>query len=235
MGTLKEDEIGIWKKWKHSGDTQFANQLLKSMDPFLQSYVNKYSGAPLPRPAIESQARLLALKAFSTYKPNMGAQLNTHVGHELKHLHRYVLEYQNIGKIPENRGIAISKFKNIKSHLNEKLNRDPTVLELADELQWSPAEVGRMQSELRADLTINQGKEEAFFDSQYNLTDTSRDMVEFVYWSSSPEEQKVMGYWFGLGGNPKLSMEDMAKKLHKTPEEIKEISKRIAQKVKESM
>jgi DNA-directed RNA polymerase sigma subunit (sigma70/sigma32) len=115
------------------------------------------------------------------------------------------------------------------------LNRDPTVLELADELQWSPAEVGRMQSELRADLTINQGKEEAFFDSQYNLTDTSRDMVEFVYWSSSPEEQKVMEYWFGLGGNPKLSMEDMAKKLHKTPEEIKEISKRIAQKVKESM
>jgi DNA-directed RNA polymerase sigma subunit (sigma70/sigma32) len=205
------------------------------MDPFLQSNVNRYSGAPLPRPAIESQARLLALKAFETYNPKMGTQLNTHVGHELKHLHRYVLEYQNVGKIPENRGIAISKFKNIKSHLTEKLNREPTVLELADELQWSPAEVGRMQSELRADLTINQGKEEAFFDSQYNLTDASRDMVEFVYWSSSPEEQKVMEYWFGLAGTPKLTIEQMARKLHKTLEEIKEISKKIASRVKESM
>jgi DNA-directed RNA polymerase sigma subunit (sigma70/sigma32) len=235
MSTLKENEINIWKKWHRTKDPSYANQLLTSMDPFLQSYVNKYSAAPLPRPAIESQARLLALKAFSTFKPTMGTQLNTHVGHELKHLHRYVLEYQNVGKIPENRGIAISKFKNIKSHLTEQLNREPTVLELADELQWSPAEVGRMQSELRADLTINQGKEEAFFDSQYNLTDTSRDIVEFVYWSSSPEEQKIMEYWFGLGGTPKLSIEEMAKKLHKTPEEVKEISKRIAQRVKESM
>jgi RNA polymerase primary sigma factor len=235
MTTLKQDEIDIWKKWKRTNDPQFSNQLLTSLDPFLQSYVNKYTGAPLPRPAIESQARLLALKAFGTYKPNMGAQLNTHVGHELKHLHRYVLEYQNVGKIPENRGIAISKFKNIKSHLTENLNREPTVLELADELQWSPAEVERMQSELRADLSVTQGKEEAFFDSQYNLSDTSRDIVEFVYWSSTPDEQKVMEYWFGLGGNPKLTVEQMSGKLHKTPDEIRMISKRIAARVKESM
>lgn len=235
MDNLKQDEITIWKKWQKTNDPQFANQLLKSMDPFLQSYVNRYTGAPLPRPAIESQARLLALKAFGTYNPKMGTQLNTHVGHELKHLHRYVLEYQNVGKIPENRGIAISKFKNIKSHLTEDLGREPTVIELADALQWSPAEVERMQSELRADLTVNQGKEEAFFDTQYNLTDTSRDMVEYIYWSSSPEEQKVIEYWFGIAGNPKLTIDEMARKMHRTPEEIKEISKRIAQRVKENM
>jgi DNA-directed RNA polymerase sigma subunit (sigma70/sigma32) len=232
---LKQNEIAIWKRWKHTGDPQFANQLLRSMDPFLQSYVNKYTGAPLPRPAIESQARILALKAFSTFKPTMGTQLNTHVGHELKHLHRYVLEYQNVGKIPENRGIAISKFKNIKANLTESLNREPTVIELADELQWSPAEVERMQAELRADLNVIQGKEEAFFDSQLNMTDSSRDLVEFVYWSSTPEEQKVIEYWFGIGGAPKLNLQQISRKLHKTEEEIRTISKRIAQRVKESM
>jgi RNA polymerase primary sigma factor len=235
MNTLKQDEIDIWKKWKRTGDPMYSNQLLKSLDPFLQSYVNKYSGAPLPRPAMESQARLLALKAFESYNPKIGAQLNTHVGHELKHLHRYVLEYQNVGKIPENRGIAISKFKNIRSHLTEELNREPTVLELADDLSWSPAEVERMQSELRQDLNVIQGKEEAFFDSQYNLTDQSRDIVEFVYWSAPPEEQKIMEYWFGLGGSPQLTVEQMSRKLHKTPDEIKRISKAIAARIKQNL
>jgi DNA-directed RNA polymerase sigma subunit (sigma70/sigma32) len=235
MIPAKELEHTLWNKWKKTQDPTYANQLLVSMDPFLQSWVNKYRTAPLPRPAIESQARLLALKAFDTYNPNKGAQLSTHVGNELKHLHRYILEYQNIGKIPENRGIAISRFKNIKSNLTEELNREPTVIELADSLVWSPAEVERMQSELRQDLNIIQGKEEAFFDTQYNLTDDTRTAVEFVYWSSPPLEQKILEYWFGLGGNSKLSVEEMARKLKKSPEEIKRISKDLALKIKQSL
>jgi RNA polymerase primary sigma factor len=235
MNPLKQQEIDIWKQWHKTKDPAFANKLLTSMDPFLQSNVNRYSGAPIPRPAIESQARLLALKAFETYNPKMGTQLNTHVGHELKHLHRYVLDYQNVGKIPENRGIAISRFKNIKSNLTEELGREPTILELADALTWSVAEVERMQIELRADLNVSQGKEEAFFDSQYNLTDTTKDIVEFVYWSSPPKEQKIMEYWFGIGGHQKMSMDEMAKKLRITPDEIKVISKQIAAKIKENL
>jgi len=235
MNELKQTEIDVWKQWKKTNDPQHANYLLKSLDPFLQSYVNRYSGAPLPRPAIESQARLLAMHAFNTFDPKHGTQLSTHVGHELKHLHRYVLDYQNVGKIPENRGIAISKFKNVKSHLSEKLNREPSVIELADELAWSPAEVERMHNELRSDLNVIQGKEEAFFDSQFNMSDHSRDIVEFVYWSSPPEDQKIMEYWFGIGGSPKLSVEEMAKKLRKTPEQIKASSKAIALKIQQNL
>jgi RNA polymerase primary sigma factor len=235
MNDLKQNEIDVWKQWKKTKDPIYANQLLTSLDPFLQFNVNRFSSAPLPRPAIESQARLLALKAFETYNPKMGTQLNTHVGHELKHLQRYVLEYQNVGKIPENRGIAISKFKNIKSNLTEDLDREPTVLELSDALDWSPHEVERMQSELRADLNVSQGKEEAFFDSQFNMTDQARDVVEYVYWSSPPKEQKIMEYWFGIGGNPKHTLEETAKKLRMTPDEIKAMSKKIAVKIKENL
>ena len=234
MKQEKQDEINVWKQWNKTKNPIHLNSLLTSMDPFLQSYVNRYAGAPLPRAAIESQARILAIKGFHTFDPGRGVQLNTHLGHELKHLHRYVLEYQNIGKIPENRGIAISKFKNIKSHLTEDLNREPTVLELADALQWSPAEVERMQTELRQDLNIIQGKEEAFFDTSYNTTDDARDLAEFVYWSSTPVEQKVLEYWFGLGGNPKLTTDEMAKKLKKTPEEIKNISKQLALRIQQA-
>lgn len=230
----KHEELELWKNWKKTGDTQSMNKLLTSMEPFLQSHVNKFNSVPIPRSALESQAKILALKALQTYDPARGTQINTHLGHELKHLNRYVIEYQNVGRIPENRGIAISKFQNIKSNLTEDLNREPTVLELSDALQWSPAEVERMQSELRSDILITQGKEEAFFDTTFNPTDQDRDVVEFVYYQSSPEEKKVLEYTFGIGGNPKLSTSDIATRLGKTPGEIRTMSKKLAKTIAEA-
>ena len=230
----KSEELATWKKWKKTKDPSNLNSLLRSMDPFLQSHVNKYVTSPIPRPALEAQARILAVKAFHTFDPTKGAQLNTHLGHELKHLTRYVVEYQNVGKIPENRGIAISKFKNIKSNLSEELNREPTLTELSDKLMWSMPETERMQKELRQDLNIVQGKEEAFFDSSYNTSDRDRDLVEFAYYSASPDEKKVLEYWFGMGGSPRLTVDEMAIRMNKTPAEIRLISKELARKIKEA-
>lgn len=232
---LKKQEIEMWKKWKKTKDPKYANNLLHSMDGFLQSYVNKFANSPLPRPAIESHARILAVKAFHTYDPNKGAALSTHLGHELKHLTRYVLDYQNVGKIPENRGIAISKYQNIKANLTDELGRDPNTIELAEHLQWSPAEVSRMQTELRQDLNIVQGKEEAFFDIGFNLTDKTRDIVEFVYYSVGPEEKNILEYSFGLGGNPKLNPEEIAIRMNKSVLQIRDMQKALALKIKEAM
>jgi len=225
----KQQELDLWKKWKKTKDPIYMNSLINSLDPYLQSHVNKFSTVPIPRGALESQAKLLALKALQTYDPKRGTQINTHLGHELKHLNRYVIDYQNIGKIPENRGIAISKFQNIKSNLTEDFNREPTVIELGDALQWSPAEVERMQNELRSDILIAQGKEEAFFDTTYNPSDRDRDIVEFVYYQSAPEEKKILEYTFGIGGNPKLSTSEIALRLNKTPAEVRDMAKKLAQ------
>jgi DNA-directed RNA polymerase sigma subunit (sigma70/sigma32) len=227
----KDTENALWKKWKATGDPSHLNAIITSMDPFLQSYVNKFSSAPIPRPAIESEARILAAKALQTYDPKRGTQINTHLGHELKHLSRFVLEYQNIGKIPENRGLAISKFQNIRANLTEDLGREPSITELSDNLQWTPAETERMQSELRQDIMFQQGKEEAFFDTSFNLSDTDRDLVEFAYYQAAPDEKKVLEYTFGIGGNPKLTTADIALKLNKTPAEVRAISKKIAEQI----
>jgi DNA-directed RNA polymerase specialized sigma subunit len=225
--TDKENELSLWKKWKKTKDPSHLNALIMSIDPFLQSHVNKFSTAPIPRAALESQARLLAAKALQTYDPGRGTQINTHLGHELKHLNRYVIEYQNVGKIPENRGIAISKFQNIKANLTEDLGREPTVLELGDALMWSPAEVERMQTELRSDILIQQGKDEAFFDTTFNPTDKTKDVLMFVYYQSDPEERKILEYTFGIGGNPILGATDIAARLGKSPAEVRTMSKKL--------
>ena len=227
----KEQEFQLWQNWHSNKDKKSRNELLISLEPLLQKEVNKYAASPLPRTSLETEARMLALNAFKSYDPNK-AQLNTHVTNHLKHLQRYVLTYQNIGKIPEHRGIAISKFKNIKANLMEDYDREPTIVELADALQWSVAEVERMQIELRRDLNITSKKEDdtesGFFDYTFAKTDPLKEAVEFVYFDSPAENKKILEYTFGIGGTEILAPKEIAKKLFKTEFYIKQNLKKLA-------
>ena len=74
----KEKELLLWQEWKTTGSNRARNELLRSIDPLLQKQVNKFQSSPIPRTALETEARMLALKAFETYDPSK-AQLNTHV------------------------------------------------------------------------------------------------------------------------------------------------------------
>lgn len=231
--TKKEQELVMWKDWK-KGDKQALPALLKSMDPLIQLHVNKFQAAPIPRGAIEAHGRMLAVKAFDEYDPTRGAALNTHVVTHLKHLQRFVIDYQNIGKIPEHRGIAVSRFNNIKKNLEDKLDREPTVIELAEALNWSVKEVQRMLTEQRTDITLRQSMEEAgWWDKEKIKTDVTRELIEFAYHSPTigMEERKVMEYAFGLGGMPKLSVKDMAFRMNKPESYIRKLGKQIAEKI----
>ena len=113
---LKQTELALWQEYSN-GNRQVLPKLITSMDPVIQYNVNKFTGVPLPRVALESEARRLAINAFNTYNPNKGAGFNTHVTNHLKHLQRYVLQYQNVGKIPE------PEVREIGAKIAEEVNK----------------------------------------------------------------------------------------------------------------
>lgn len=209
----KQEELDLWKAWSN-GSKAAQNKLIKSLDPLLQSQINKYQHPSIPRSALEAESRKLALDAFKTYDPAR-AQLSTHVTNHQKHLQRYVLNYVNVGKIPENRALAVGKFQKIKQNLLEDLGREPNTTELADALTWAPKEVERMESELRKDLAITQGGDEDFFENILYETDTDRELIEFVYYEADPEEKLILEYSLGIGGKPLLEVKDIALRLGK--------------------
>jgi DNA-directed RNA polymerase sigma subunit (sigma70/sigma32) len=193
--------------------------------------VNKFNASPIPRAALETEAKMLALNAFDSYDPSK-AQLNTHVTNHLKHLQRYVLNYQNVGKIPESRGLAISKFENVKSNLAEDLGRDPTAVELSDTLQWSLPEVERMSIELRKDLTIMQIEDSfdsgGFYDDTIEERPGVKNALEFAYFDATPEEKKILEYTFGIKGQLREPISIIAMKLGKTESYVRNKQKKLA-------
>ncbi|MEN6550201.1 MAG: sigma-70 domain-containing protein [Armatimonadia bacterium] len=224
----KEHELELWKHWKKSGSEAQLAALLTSLDPLIQKRVNQFIGAPLPRSAIEAEARKQAIGAFQTYKPNMGAALGTHVNNYLQKVYRYVTTYQNVGRLPESRTAKIDLFQKTRAALSEQKGREPTTVELADELNWSPKEVGRMEVELRKDL----GLETSFGEMKFLDADRNAELLTFGYFELTPDEQLVFDYSIGAHGKLRLTMEQIAKRLDKTPRQVGLIKTRIVEKLK---
>jgi len=131
--TTKEREFELWKRYK-AGDRQALIELLDSLAPLIHGQVGKFAGVGLPRVSIEMEAKRLAIQALDTYNPNL-SQLNTHVTNYLKKIQRYVIKHQNVAQIPEPRAIALGRYLTIYENLESEKGREPTVTELADEMQ----------------------------------------------------------------------------------------------------
>lgn len=220
-----------------SGDDKAKYELLNSLGPVIQGQVNKYRGSGLPDVALKLEARRLASKAIDTYDPNQ-AQLNTHVTNNLKKLSRFVMNYQNIGHIPEPRILMISKYNTIYDNLEANTGREPTVVELADAMNVSIAEVERLQTELRKDLsmTLQDDDDEAgfYFYAQTPEVDPQlRQAIEFVYFDADPIDKKIMEYMFGMGGVQRKTSKEIGQKLRLSPSTLKKQQISIAKQIKE--
>jgi len=228
----KEQELAMWSEWKLTENPKTQAKLIKSLDPLIQGQINKYRASNMPRPALESHARELTAGAFKTYDPSK-AQLNTHVTNHLKHLQRYVLTYQNAGKIPEHRGIMIGRFKTAKANLEFSLGREPSTVEVGDTLNWAPIEVERMELELRKDLTIGEEEDETFFDQDYHTQDFSKDLIMLSYYSATGDEKLIMEYTFGIGGKGKKSVSEISMIVGIPESQVRKIRSKVAEEISE--
>lgn len=231
----KEQELELWKSWKTTKKPEYMNQLLASLDPLIQREVNVFKTSPLPTEAIKLRALIISKNAIEEYDPNK-SQLNTHLINNLRKLNRYIYENQNIGKIPEHRILKITQYKHVKDQLKDQLNREPTIMEIADDMKLPFNEVERLEQELRSDLTIQNeasGEDESgFYLDPQLFTDTTKDAIHFVYHSlSDPTDHILIENFFGLFGKPKLPILSAAQKAGmshaKASKRLKEIAELI--------
>ncbi len=229
---VKARELKLWKDWKQSNSQQTLGQLLDSVHPIIMTTVKKFETVPLSPSAITAEAKKQALNAFKTYDPNAGASLGTHLHNYMQKVNRFVYEHQNIGRIPEHRIVQIGTYQAVKGELKVKLGREPSASELADELNWSHAEVERMERELKREVP-----ESAVSDVDFSFTQTSdaQKVLSFIYYELSPQEKVVFEYLTGWAGKPKLSEPEIALRVGLTKERVKKLKAHIAAKIRQRM
>ena len=208
--SFKLDDQALWEQYRKNKSPQLRDELLKRFDGLIQSQVNKWAG-PVPRQALVTEAKILAVKAFDTYKPNMGTALGTHVVNSLQPLSRIVYTHQNTMRIPENTAIKIQTYNTAVENLKAMYGRPPTTDELHSELGWNTKEIARMRDYSHKNL-IESGPEISgdFFEKD----DDSDVMLAGIYAELLPEEKTLFEYITGYNNRPKLSNTQIKERMH---------------------
>jgi len=226
--TPAQEDLALWNIWK---TTNSEEDLVVLMDRFNGSVARiKYTfrEAAVPPSVIDAACNVAVLEAIKSYNPKGGSTLNQWVNGRLKGVGKVVGKYQNVGKIPEHRRIAISKYDQAMENLEERDGHPPSAQALAEELGWSLVEVKRMAKErARRDLIASQHFET---DEMEHLADEAFEKRVFrrVYYSLDDETDRlVFEYTAGYNGKEELSAGAIAKKLKIHPSKVSRIRKKI--------
>ena len=226
----KAAELQMWKTWKEGGEKkEDLAPLIKSFTPMIKSKVNIYAQkVRIPPSAIELAFQIEFVNALRSYNPNKGAALGTYVYRYLDKGRRWIAENQNIGRIPENRIYKIREYNNARAKLMEELGREPVTKELATQLQWSTAEVDRMDAEQRIDL-VTQGFEE---DPSSIVPSRTEEVLRLFKYEVTGEQRQVYEFLTGYGQPKITSTGEIAKRLGMKDYQVSRIKAQIEKKLR---
>lgn len=208
--TVAQKDIALWREWKRNPSPMNLQRLLDQLNPVIQRAVNQWSGT-LARPALELEAKNLAREAIETYRPTGGASLATHVTNRLKKLSRLSYTHQNLARIPEYQSLKFHPYTQAQAQLQDQLGREPTSVELADQLGWSESAVSAFRQNLRQEF-IESGDTPPIFDERSG----DSGMIDYIYYDLAPIQQKIFEYTTGYGGAKIMNNPQIMKRLKLT-------------------
>ncbi|RUM29596.1 MAG: hypothetical protein DSY42_06175 [Aquifex sp.] len=228
---MNETELmDIYLAWQAHKKPEHFEKLYKAFEPTIQHMISKWNANLDPR-TMKSLAKVQFLKALETYDPDKGTALGTHVYNYLQKLSRYSMSYGETVRMPENLRLKVGSLLDAINKLREKLGRDPTIDELADELAWPKREIERIFKYMYEEKAEGSLEMPAAAD----IYTPKEAAIESIYRKLSAEEKLVFEHLTGYGGKPILKAKDIAKKLGVSPAQVSNIRKRIIEKFEKEL
>ena len=182
----------------------------------------------VPQYVVLAEAYKLAHKAANSFDPKMGLKFSTHLTNQLKKLSRISTQFGATVRMPENKQFKMQRLNQMQHELKEALDREPNAQELADALSIPLKEVDFLLRNKRSEVNIsNLAYTPIFVDSGND------DWLHFVYHDLTPTDKVIFEYKTGFGGKPKLTNEEISKKLNMSASTVNNRAKIIADKVAE--
>lgn len=199
--SVKTDDIRAWQQWHHTQADEDLKAVLDQLQPVITTATRRWQGT-LAAPLLDTQAKILTVKALKNYKPDKGAALNTHVTNQLQKLSRLVYTHSQSARLPEHRAVGMATFSAAKDQLQGDLGRDPTSEELADHLGWGTPRIQQFQQAHERKELLGSGE---FNPAKFPIADEEDPIVGYVYHDMAPTTKKLFEHITGYGGQPVLS------------------------------
>lgn len=230
---VEDNFVDLHKQWQKNQTPEMNTKLLAAVRPTIDTALTSYAGAT-PSAAMKTKAKLMALKALQNFDPQKG-NVRTHLLSQMQSLRRLAAQEQNIISIPEQVGLDYQKLTEAERALADRLSRDPTDEELADNTGLSVRRIGKIRAfhqPVAEGMTVSENVEEQADGGDLaskipGQTSAQDAWANFVYGDLSPTNKLVMDMLLGRNGRKKSSVQEIAARLNITPGAVSQRAAKI--------
>lgn len=241
-----EEEVVLAKKIK-KGDEEALSKLIKANLRFVVSVSKQYQNQGLTLPDLINEGNVGLIKAAQRFDETRGFKFISYAVWWIRQaILQALAEQSRIVRLPLNKIGSINKVNSAFARLEQEFQREPTATEIAEILDMAPKEVREAMKtnsrHLSMDAPLVSEEENTLYDvllssdsssPDANLLDESlqREISRSLS-TLSPREADIIKLYYGLGGEPPYSLEEIGKLFSLTRERVRQIKEKAIKRLK---
>ena len=241
-----EQEVELAKRIK-DGDQLALEKLTKANLRFVVSVAKQYQNQGLTLPDLINEGNLGLIKAAQRFDETRGFKFISYAVWWIRQsILQALAEQSRIVRLPLNQVGSLNKINKAFSRLEQAHEREPSPNELAQELDVSESKVldtikvsGRHVS---MDAPFVSGEENSLIDVLENqdspkadkslLSESLQKEIERSLSTLTDKERDVVKYFFGIGMNHGLTLEEIGAKFDLTRERVRQIKEKAIRRLR---
>jgi RNA polymerase primary sigma factor len=242
-----EEEVVLAQKIKQ-GDQNALERLTKANLRFVVSVAKQYQNQGLTLSDLINEGNLGLIKAAQRFDETRGFKFISYAVWWIRQsILQALAEQSRIVRLPLNKVGSLNKINKAFSQLEQEFEREPTADELSELLEITREEVettlGVAARHVSMDAPFQEGEENSLLDVLEN-TNTPRTDQHLEYLESlrreierslstlTDRQRDVIKYYFGIGVEHPMSLEDIGDKFGLTRERVRQIKDKAINKLR---
>ena len=226
---------GLIKK----GDKAALDKLTKANLRFVVSVAKQYQGQGLSLPDLINEGNLGLIKAAERFDDTRGFKfISFAVWWIRQNILHSLAEHARMIRLPLNKVALNGRIQRAQSMLEQQLERAPSAEELAESLNMDIEDVTQSMEHkdrhVSLDSPFSEDEETSLLDTleNHNAEKTEKNLCHNESLQTevarslrilSDRQKETICYFFGIGVEYPMSLEDIAQKLDVTPERVRQI------------
>ena len=243
-----EEEVDLAKKIK-AGDQAALEKMVKANLRFVVSVSKQYQNQGLSLPDLINEGNLGLIKAAKRFDETRGFKFISYAVWWIRQsILQSLAEQARIVRLPLNKIGNINKINRAYAQLEQVYEREPTVDELATELEMAEGVISqniknnRRHVSMDAPLLGSEDDERNMYDtmsgdSENNpeislLNESLRREIERSLATLSDRESDVIRLYFGLTGKHPMTLEEIGEEFDLTRERVRQIKEKAIRRLR---
>ena len=242
-----EDEVKLARLIKQ-GDQKALDRLTKGNLRFVVSVAKQYQNQGLSLPYLINEGNLGLIKAAQRFDETRGFKFISYAVWWIRQsILQSLAEQARIVRLPLNKVGLTNRIQKTYSQLEQEFEREPSAEELAEALQMDIEEVtasmGISSRHVSMDSPMSEGEENTLLDVLENpnaektddnlmYNESLKTEIERSLTTLTERQKEVICFFFGIGVDHPMSLEDIGEKFSLTRERVRQIKDKAITKLK---